>query len=157
MCIITSIDRMSVCALLRANGSSTSCTVGVQDISSYTSTYNQLEIADQVTNPAAVPNGFNTSQLRYQARQLPYVLTEVLNRIEAKMLYNNVLPGRPEPDLGFLNDSIVAPTTTVTATITITDMPTMTPRGGGDDGGGDITVSFSPLTTLVAFLLACVL
>ena len=115
-----------------ANGSG-SCTVGVGNVTSYTSTFDYLDIADQTNNPAG---SFNLTQLREQARPLPYVMTELLMNSDIMMLYNNVLPGRPVSSLDFLNDTTTMVTTTTTTTAAASTgspasgtAPTVSPTG----------------------------
>lgn len=71
-----------------ANGSNSDCTIGVGNIGSYLSLFNDLGIDDQVDNPAG---SFDTSELYNQARQLPYVMTDLLNRNDMMMLYTAIL------------------------------------------------------------------
>ena len=142
--LLFSIDRTALCNNLMADGSNP-CTIGVNSTGSYTSTFTDLEISEQVDNPVGP---FNLSQLRDQAAQLPYVLTSLLmDSNDTRMLYENVLPGREIPNLSFLND-----TTNSTTMPTDTD-PTMSPG----DGGGAAAISFSLGIILVALLLAIVL
>jgi len=136
-----------------ANGPNANCTTGVGDIMPYMSSFlNNLDIVDQVNNPAG---SFNLTQLRDQAGQLPYVATELLNMSDIRMLYNNVLPGRPVPSPSFsvtITPTTAVSTATATATATATSTtPTITTQAGA------ATVSFSLLTTLVGLLLASVL
>lgn len=106
-----------------ANGEG-SCTISVGDVGTYTPSDIGLEISDQVDNPTGP---FNLSQLREQARPLPYVMTDLLtNRSDIMMLYNYTLPGRPFPNLDFLNDRTTTETT-ATMTITINATATLTP------------------------------
>lgn len=141
--LLFSIDRTALCDNLMANGSNP-CTIGVNNTGSYTSTFTDLEISEQVDNQVGP---FNLSQLRDQAAQLPYVLTSLLmDSNDTRMLYGNVLPGREIPNLSFLN---ATPSPTMP---TDTD-PTMPP--GGDDGAA--AISFSLCITMVALLLATVL
>ena len=160
-----------------ADGSSSNCTVGVGNITPYISSFDSLDITDQVENPAG---SFNITQLHNQAITLPYVMTDLLmNRNDVMMLYENVLPGYPVPDLSFLNDTIptpsptsdipptsssdsdtlptlsatsdTQPSTSTTSVIT----PSITP--GADGGGAAATISFSLCITVVALLFAIVL
>ena len=143
---------MGLCEYLMANGQG-DCTIGVGNVSTYTSSDIGLEISDQVDNPTGP---FNLTQLRYQARPLPYVITELLtNRSDIMMLYNYTLPGRPVPNLDFLIDA-TGTTTTATPSASVTASPTPTTPGGGG-GGGSSVISYSMFITLVALLLASVL
>ena len=154
------------------------CTIGVGNVGTYTPSNIGLEISDQVDNPTGP---FNLTQLREQARPLPYVMTELLmNRSDIMMLYNYTLPGRPVPNLDFLNDTTINATTTTTTTTTdtigitpttttaatdttdtigttatpsTTDIPAATPP----DGGGSTAISYSLFITLAALLVASVL
>ena len=82
--VLLSIDHIALCDYVMANGSHTNCTVGVDDISPYVSTFNHLEISDQDDNPAGY---FNLTQLREQARPMTYAVTELLtNRSELIIL-----------------------------------------------------------------------
>ena len=108
-------DRMSLCDLLMANGTDSNCTVGVNNVAPYLQLFDCLEISDQVHNPAG---SFNVSQLLHQARQLPYVMIDLLNRSDVMMLSRAVLPGYL-PDTSFLNASDV----TLTTTTPVTSMP----------------------------------
>ena len=120
-----------------ANGSHTNCTVGVDNISPYVSTFNHLEISDQDGNPAGY---FNLTQLREEARPLTYAVTELLtNRSDIMSLYENVLPGCDIPNLDFLNEPTPSPTISMSATATASDMLMPTQSGG---------------TTAVLFLLS---
>ena len=95
-------DRMALCEYLIANGQD-NCTIGVGNVGTYTPSNIGLEISDQVYNPTGP---FNLTQLREQARPLPYVMTDLLrNRSDVMMLYNYTLPGRPVPNLDFLDDT----------------------------------------------------
>ena len=137
---------MGLCEYLMADGQG-SCTIGVGNIGTYTPSNIGLEISDQVDNPTG---SFNLTQLREQARPLPYVMTELLmNRSDIMMLYNYTLPGRPVPNLDFLDDT----TGTTTATPPTSDTTTAPPGGGG----GATIISYSLFITLVALLLASVL
>ena len=129
-----------------ANGSHTNCTVAVSNVTSYMSTFDDLEISDQIRNPSG---DFNLTQLRQQAAPLPYVATELLMNSDIMMLYGNVLPGRAIPNLSFLNDTTVNPMEPNDT------QPTMPPGGGG--GGGATAISFSLFTMLAALLFASVL
>ena len=104
------IDRMALCGLLMANGSKLNCTSGVGNVAPYLSLFNCLEIIDQVNNPAGY---FNISQLYQQARQLPYVMTDLLKRNDIMMLYSVVLPERSVLDVTFLYDDDTIPTTSI--------------------------------------------
>ena len=131
-----------------ANGTG-DCTVGVDDITTYTSTFDGLEIADQEDNPTGT---FNLAQLREQARLQTYAVTELLeNRNDIVMLYKSVLPGREIPNQDFLNEPEPTPTTSATATQTATETPRPT-----ETGGGATAVSFSLFITLVALLFTSV-
>ena len=111
---------MSLCDLLMANGSDSNCTVGVNNVAPYLQLFDCLEISDQVHNPAG---SFNVSQLLHQARQLPYVMIDLLNRSDVMMLSRAVLPGYL-PDTSFLNASDITLTTTP-----VTPLPTRTTEG----------------------------
>ena len=114
---------MALCEYLMANGQG-SCTISVGNIGTYTSSVIGLEISDQADNPGGT---FNLTQLREQARPLPYVMTDLLmNRSDIMMLYNYVLPGRPIPNLNFLNDATITTTTTATTTVATTTTNTTT-------------------------------
>ena len=129
-----------------ANGLNTNCTVAVFNVTSYMSSFNNLEISDQVDNPSGY---FNLTQLRQQAEALPYVATELLMDSDIMMLYGNVLPGYAIPNLSFLNDTTGDPTE-----------PSETPstmQPGGDGGDGAAAISFSLFTMLAALLFASVL
>ena len=144
LCFVFS-DRTGLCDNLMANGSD-SCTIGVGNVGTYTPSSVGLDISDQDDNPTGT---FNLTQLREQARPLQYVMTNLLmDRSDIMMLYNYVLPGRPVPNLGFLND-----TTSTGTTPTPSTSPSTTPPG--DDGAA--TVSYSLFITLVALLLPSVL
>ena len=133
-----------------ANGSD-NCTIGVGNIGTYMSNFTYLDIADQINNPAGT---FNLTQLREQAQSLPYVMNNLLmDRNDIMMLYNYVLPGRPVPNLDFLNVT----TTTTTTTTTATPTPTVTPVTSPPGGGGAAAISYSLFITLVAVLLASIL
>ena len=167
---------MGLCEYLMANGQG-NCTIGVGNVGTYTPSNIGLEISDQVDNPTGP---FNLTQLREQAQPLPYVMTDLLtNRSDIMMLYNYTLPGRPVPNLDFLNGTTTAnatttttttdtigitPTTTTAATDTTntigttvtpstTDIPAATPPGGG----GTTAISYSLFITLAALLVASVL
>ena len=104
-----------------ANGSDSNCTIGIGNVGSYLTSFDCPEIIDQINNPSG---SFNVSQLLQQARQFPYVVTDImLNRSDIMMLYNAVLPGRPVPDISFLYESNTIPTTSVTP------IPTERPEG----------------------------
>ena len=108
-----------------ANGQD-NCTIGIGNVGTYTSSDIGLEISDQVDNPTGP---FNLTELREQARPLPYVMTELLtNRSDIMMLYDYTLPGRPVPNLDFLNDTTTTTetTATLTATMTMTTNATVT-------------------------------
>ena len=143
-------DRMGLCEYLMANGQD-NCTIGVDAVvNTYTPSAIGLDISDQADNPGGT---FNLTQLREQARPLPYVITDLLmNRSDIMMLYNYVLPGRPIPNLDFLNDATTTTTTAATATPTPTATPTTNPPSGGATA-----ISYSLFITLVALLLASVL
>ena len=114
---------MGLCEYLMANGQG-SCTISVGNIGTYTSSVIGLEISDQADNPGGT---FNLTLLREQARPLPYVMTDLLmNRSDIMMLYNYVLPGRPIPNLDFLNDATITTTTTATTTVATTTTNTTT-------------------------------
>ena len=131
---------------LMANGQG-NCTIGVGNVGTYTPSNIGLEISDQVDNPTGP---FNLTQLREQARPFPYVMIDLLtNRSDIMMLYNNTLPGRPVPNLDFLDDTTGSTTDTPPTSDTTTSPP-----GGG---GGATAVSYSLFITLVALLLASVL
>ena len=110
---------MALCDQLMANGSDSNCTVGVNTVAPYSQLFYCSEIYDQVHNPAG---SFNVSQLLHQARQLPYVMIDLLNRSDIMMLITAVLPGYLV-DTSFLNASDVTLTTTP-----VTPMPTRTPE-----------------------------
>ena len=140
---------MGLCGFLMANGQD-NCTIGVGNVGTYTPLDIGLEISNQGDNPTG---SFNLTQLRDQARPLPYVITELLtNRSDIMMLYNYTLPGRPVPNLDFLID---ATGTTTTATPSASVIATPTPATPG--GGGSSAISYSVFITLVALLLASVL
>ena len=148
--VLLSIDRIALCDFVMANGSDTNCTVGVDNISPYVSTFNHLEISDQDGNPAGY---FNLTQLREQARPLTYAVTELLtNRSDIMMLYENVLPGRGIPNLDFLDEPTPTPTVSMSATATVTDTPKPTQTGDG----GATAVSFSLFIMLVSLLCASI-
>ena len=110
------------------------------------STFDDLEVSDQIDNPSGV---FNLTQLRQQTEPLPYEATRLLMDSDIMMLYGNVLPGRAIPGLSFLNDTTVNP-------IEPSDTQ-RTMRPGGDDGDGATAISFSLFTMLAALLFASVL
>ena len=116
---------MSLCEFVMADGQD-NCTNGVGDIGTSTLPTVGLDISDQVNNAAGT---FNLTQLREQARSFPYVMTDLLmNRSDIMMLYQYVLPGRPVPNLDFLNDAIditIATPSVSPSTIT-TDTPSNT-------------------------------
>ena len=112
---------MGLCEYLIANGQG-SCTIRVGNIDTYTPSVIGLEISDQADNPGGT---FNLTQLREQARPLPYVMTDLLmNRSEIMMLYNYVLPGRLVLDLDFLDDATITTTATTTVATTTTNTTT---------------------------------
>ena len=114
---------MGLCEYLMANGQG-SCTISVGNIGTYTPSVIGLEISDQADNPGGT---FNLTQLREQARPLSYVMTDLLmNRSDIMMLYNYVLPGRPIPNLNFLNDATITTTTTTVITTTVATTTTNT-------------------------------
>ena len=123
------------------------CTVGIENITTYTFDFDRLEISDQGGNPAGY---FNQTELRMQAMSQTYAVSElVMNRDDIVMLYKEVLPGREIPNLDFLNEPIVpSPTTTVVTQTTTGGMPRPT--------GGATAVSFSLFITLVALLFTSV-
>ena len=98
--MLFSTDRTAICDLLKANGSNSNCTTDVGIVGQHLREFNLLDISDQLNNPIG---SFNTSQLRHQARQLPYVMTDLLNRDDIMMFYSVVLPRHPVPDICFLN------------------------------------------------------
>ena len=104
MLLLLSLDRFEICRDLMVNGSHTNCTVAVSNVTSYMSTFDELEISDEIDNPSGV---FNLTQLRQQAELLPYETTRLLMDSDIMMLYGNVLPGRAIPNLSFLNDTTV--------------------------------------------------
>ena len=126
---------MSLCDLLMANGSDSNCTVGVNNVAPYFQLFECLEISDQIHNPAG---SFNVSQLLHEARQLPYVMIDLLNRSDVMMLSRAVLPGYL-PDTSFLNASDVTLTTTP-----VTPMP---PEGSA--------VLLCIIMYILKFLLIC--
>ena len=162
-----------------AHGSDHNCTIGVDNVSPYMSTFDKLEISDQVDNPTG---DFNLTELREQARSLTYIVTELLtNRSDIMMLYGNVLPGRDIPNLDFLNEPTPSPTISIsvspneptpsptismsvspneptplpTISMNVSPIATDTPRPR--QPGGDATaVSFSSLITLAALLFTSV-
>ena len=145
--VLLSIDRMRLCDVLMADGQpDVNCTVGVDNITSYTSTFDRLEISDQGSNPSGT---FNQTELRDQARPLTYAVTELTNRSDVMMLYEDVLPGRDIPNLEFLIEPMPTPTTTVVTPTATGDMPKPT-------DGGTTAVSFSLFITLVALLFTSV-
>ena len=105
--MLFSTDRTAICDLLKANGSNSNCTTDVGIVGQYLRVFNCLDISDQVNNPTG---SFNTSQLRHQARQLPYVMTDLLNRDDVMLLYSVVLPRYSVPDISFLNAVDITPT-----------------------------------------------
>ena len=114
---------MALCEYLMANGQG-SCTISVGNIGTYTPSVIGLEISDQADNPGGT---FNLTQLREQVRSLSYVMTDLLmNRSDIMMLYNYVLPGRPIPNLDFLNVTTITTTTTATITTTVATTTTNT-------------------------------
>ena len=147
-----------------AYGSHHNCTIGVDNVSPYMSTFDKLEISDQVDNPTG---DFNLTELREQARSLTYIVTELLtNRSDIMMLYGNVLLGRDIPNLDFLNEPTPSPTISMsvspneptplpTISMNVSPIATDTPRPR--QPGGDATaVSFSSLITLAALLFTSV-
>ena len=169
--VLLSIDRSLLCSFLMAYGSDANCTIGVDNVSPYMSTFDRLEIADQEDNPTG---DFNLTELRDQARPLIYVVTELLtNRSDIMMLYKNVLPGRDIPNLDFLIEPSPSPTIsmsvssneltptenepTLSPTISLNVSPTAThtPRER-QPGGGATAVSFSLLITLATLLFASI-
>ena len=131
-----------------ANGPDTNCTIGVDDISSYMSTFDRLEISDQEDNPAGT---FNLTQLREQARPLTYAVTELLtNRSDIMMLYEIVLPGRDIPNLDFLNEPTPTPTISMSVSPTASESPRPT------ETAGTTAVSFSLFIMLAALLFTSV-
>ena len=116
-------DRMGLCEYLMANGQG-SCTISVGNIGTYTPSVIGLESSDQADNPGGT---FNLTQLREQARPLSYVMTDLLmNRSDIMMPYNYVLPGRPIPNLDFLNDATITTTIATTTIIATTTTNTTT-------------------------------
>ena len=135
LCYTSYVDRIALCNFVMANGSDANCTIGVDNISSYMSNFDRLEISDQEDNPAGI---FNLTQLREQARPMTYAVTNLLtNRSDIMMLYEDVLPQRDIPNLDFLIEPII-PTPTTSATVA-TDMP----RPTETDGATTVTVSLS--------------
>ena len=108
------------------------CTNGVNDIGTSAPPTVGLDISDQVNNTAGT---FNLTQLREQARSVPYVMTSLLmNRSDIMMLYEYVLPGRPIPSLDFLIDATgiaIATSATVSPSVSpstiASDTPSNTP------------------------------
>lgn len=150
LCYSPYIDYLEFCDFVRADGPSTNCTIGVDNISPYNSTFDCREITDQEDNPAGT---FNLTQLREQARLHTYVVTELLtNRSDIVMLYENVLPGRDIPNLDFFNEPTPSPTSSMSVNPTVSDMPRPTQTGGATS----IAVSFSLFITLVASLFTSV-
>ena len=150
LCYSPSIDYLEYCDFVRADGPSTNCTIGVDNVSPYNSTFDCREITDQEDNPAGT---FNLTQLREQARLQTYVVTELLtNRSDIMMLYENVLPGRDIPNLDFFSEPKPSPTSSMSVNPTVSDMlrPTQT------SGTTSIAVSFSLFITLVASLFTSV-
>ena len=146
--VLLSIDRIELCSFLEASGTG-NCTVGVDDITTYMSSFNSLEIADQDGNPAGT---FDLAQLREQASLQTYAVTELLtNRGDIVMLYEDVLPGRDIPNLDFLSEPEPTPTISAAATQTASETPRPT-----ETGGGATAVSFSLFITLVALLFTSV-
>ena len=141
-------DRVDLCNLLNSSGR-VNCTNGVGNFGNSTLSTVGLEISDQVDNTAGT---FNLTQLRYQAGSFPYVMTNLLkNRSDIMMLYQYVLPGRPVPNLDFLDEPTPVTTSAVpSATVTL-PTPSPTPTGGA------ATISYSLFITLAALLLASVL
>ena len=150
MCYSPSIDYLEFCDFVRADGPSTNCTIGVDDVSPYNSIFDYREITDQEDNPAGT---FNLTQLREQAMLQTYVVTELLtNRSDIKMLYENVLPGRDIPNLDFFNEPTPSPTSSMSVNPTVSDMLRPTQTGGATS----IAVSFSLFITLAASLFTSV-
>ena len=118
--MLISIDRAALCDFLVANGSDTNCTIGVSNVAPYLTSFDCPEIIDQLNNPTG---SFNISQLHQQARELPYVMTDVLNSSDIMMLYGAVLPEHPVPNIKFLYDNVTLPTTSVNP------IPTRRPEG----------------------------
>ena len=134
---------MGLCEYLMANGQG-SCTISVGNIGTYTSSVIGLEISDQADNPGGT---FNLTQLREQARPLSYVMTDLLmNRSDIMMLYNYVLPGRPIPNLDFLNVTTITTTTTATITTTVATTTTNTTTTAATT----ITATTTTTTTITA-------
>ena len=105
--MLFSTDRTAICDLLKANGSNSNCTTDVGIVGQHMREFNCLDISSQANNPTGY---FNTSQLRHQAKQLPYVMTDLLNRDDIMLLYSVVLPRHPVPDISFLNPVDNTPT-----------------------------------------------
>ena len=132
MLLLLSLGHFEICCDLMANGSHTNCTVAVSKVTSYMSTFDDLEISDQIDNPSG---DFNLMRICQQAEPLPYEATSLLMNSDIMMLYGNLLPGRAIPDLSFLNDTTgnsIEPSDT---------QPSMPP--GGDDGDGATAILFS--------------
>ena len=117
--MLISVDRIALCDFLVANESDTNCTIGVGNVASYFTSFNCPEIIDQLNNPTG---SFNISQLHQQARQLPYVMTDLLNSSDIMMLYNAVLPEHPIPNIKFLYDNVT------TSTISVNPISTRRPE-----------------------------
>ena len=134
------IDYLEFCDFVRADGPSTNCTIGVDNVSPYNSIFDRREITDQEDNPAGT---FNLTQLREQAMLQTYVVTELLtNRSDIMKLYENVLPGRDIPNLDFFNEPTPSPTSSMSVNPTVSDMLRPTQTGG--DGDPTITMSVNP-------------
>ena len=120
-------DRGDLCDSLNSDGL-VNCTKGVDDIGSSTIPTVGAEINDQVDNTAGI---FNLTQLREQARSVPYVMTSLLmNRSDIMMLYEYVLPGHPVPNLDFLNDATgidIATSVTVSPSVSPSTIPSDIP------------------------------
>ena len=113
-----------------ANGQD-SCTIGVGNVAIYTPSSVGLDISDQVDNPTGT---FNLTQLREQARPLPYVMNNLLmDRSDIMMLYNYVLPGRPVPNMDFLNDTTTGTTPMPSTSTPSTNLPGSTPTPSASD------------------------
>ena len=106
------------------------------------SDFNLLDVDDQANNPAGM---FDTTMLRTQAGQQPYVVTDFVNMDgDNSALFMSLLPSRPIPSTSFLNE-------TTGTTVLPTPTPTPTPTNGG---GGAAALSFSLFTTLMVLVLA---
>ena len=145
---------MGLCEYLMANGQG-SCTISVGNIGTYTSSVIGLEISDQADNPGGT---FNLTQLREQARPLPYVMTDLLmNRSDIMMLYNYVLPGRPIPNLNFLNDATITTTTIATTTVATTTTNTTTTATTTITAAAATTTTITATHTLTPTILLLIL